>query len=84
MQKITVDISAKGYTGLTAENIKKALDYYFGSPVLNVSFSVTESRPTLAAPDVCACGHSEKEHSFYDDHSECDKCECENGFTPVS
>jgi len=43
MQKITVEITANGYHGLTAENIKEALDYYFGSPTLRVSFSVTES-----------------------------------------
>lgn len=40
--------------------------------------------PTPAAPDMCACGHSEKDHRFFDDHSECNKCECENGFMPVS
>lgn len=42
LKKITVEILANGYTGLTTENIKKALDYYFGSPELNVSFSVKE------------------------------------------
>jgi hypothetical protein len=30
MQKITVEISAKGFTGLTAENIEKALNHYLG------------------------------------------------------
>jgi hypothetical protein len=50
MQKIIVEIEAKGYTGLTAENIKKALDYYFGSPALHVSFSVTEAaQPSVQA-----------------------------------
>jgi hypothetical protein len=43
MQKITVEITAKGYTGLTAENIEKALSHYFGSPTLHVSFSVSEA-----------------------------------------
>jgi hypothetical protein len=42
MQKITVAISANGFTGLTAESIEKALNHYFGSPTLKVSFSVTE------------------------------------------
>jgi hypothetical protein len=42
MQKITVAISANGFTGLTAESVEKALNHYFGSPTLKVSFSVTE------------------------------------------
>ena len=42
MKDITVEISANGYTGLTTENIEKALVHYFGAPSLKVSFSVRE------------------------------------------
>ena len=43
MQKVTVEITAKGFIGLNAENIEKALDHYFSVPSLNVSFAVTEA-----------------------------------------
>lgn len=58
MQKIAVVITAKGYTGLTAENIEKALDYYFGSRSLRVSFSVTETSQQMREPDSLKAGDS--------------------------
>jgi len=59
MQKITVEISAKGYTGLNSENIEKALTHYFGSPTLGVSFSVKEAAQLERAGDgACTCGKS--------------------------
>jgi len=56
MQKITVEISAKGFVGLTAENIEKALSCYFFSPDLHVSFSVTEAaQQERAADEMSTC-----------------------------
>jgi hypothetical protein len=54
MQKITVAISANGFTGLTAESVEKALNHYFGSPTLKVSFSVTEFAALIAAGNAMA------------------------------
>jgi hypothetical protein len=59
MQKIAVEILAKGYTGLTAENIEKALSYYFGSPSLGVSFSVTEADQHSVQRTACTHGVGE-------------------------
>jgi len=53
MQKITVEIVANGFTGLTAENIEKALGHYFGSPSLRVSFAVTEAAQQSVQADEC-------------------------------
>ena len=41
-KNITVKIEAEGFTGLTPQNIEKALSYYFGT-TFGVSFSVSEA-----------------------------------------
>jgi len=56
MQKITVKIESKGFAGLSAENIEKALLYYFSSPTLNVSFFVTEAAQQSAHRTNCKHG----------------------------
>lgn len=79
---------------LTEEQIghwRKALIHTLGPYALlmpdeqiQLLFERMQNGLTHAAPYVCLCGHSEKEHLFFDDHSECNLCQCENGFTPVS
>ena len=61
MQNITVEIKSKGFTGLNAENIEKALLYYFSSPTLKVSFSVTEK---LEVSKVCP--NCDRDWQFHD------------------
>lgn len=61
MQKIVVEIASKGYTGLTAENIEKALNHYFGSSDLKVSFSVSVAAEQRVQSDLRQhCGHHAK------------------------